>query len=82
MEKMKIKEFKVISIGAIIASLTFAPVDFCNMGKTICFRSGWEFIFSVGHPYYLNIGLMFVQTIVVLLIILVFYHLEGFDDND
>ena len=74
-------DFKVISFGAIIASLIIAPVDH-YITETIYFRSGWKFIFSIEHPYSVNGGLMFVQIIVVLLIILGLYHLHGFNDND
>lgn len=73
------QDFKVISIGAIIASLIFVPCDY-YVTETTSFRTGWKFIFSIEDPYYVNSGLMLVQIIVVLLIIWALYHIQ-FDDT-
>jgi len=73
MDKPEIDDKAFAAIGAIIASLVIVPTEQC-IGSYACYNSGWKFIFLVDGLFSVNLGLMFVQILVVLIIIFAFYH--------
>ena len=68
------QDFKVISIGGIVASLVFVPVQYCT--PNWCNQRGWEFIFKMSYEESINFGILFIQVLVMLVLIFGYYHIK------